>query len=65
MSASDWVHLQVDEIKKETEKAFLMVIDGEEVWIPKSQMADPDDYEEGECDCEVSITHFIAIEKGL
>ncbi len=60
-----WIHLDVELIKRETPKAFLMVIDGEEHWIPKSQVADVDDYEEGDRDCGVSVTEFIANEKGL
>lgn len=65
MPANNWVYIEVDEIKKETEAAFLFLIDDEEVWIPKSQMADPDNYEMGDCDCEVSVTEWIANQKGL
>jgi hypothetical protein len=60
-----WVHLDVDRIKHETDKAFLVVIDDEEHWLPKSQISDPDDYEAGDEDCTISVTEFIANEKGL
>lgn len=60
-----WVHLDVDLIKRETPKAFLVVIDGEEYWLPKSQVSDPDDYAEGDTDACISVTEFIANEKGL
>ncbi len=60
-----WVHLDVDRIKKATDKAFLVEIDGEEYWLPVSQVSDPDDYEEGDTDCTMSVTEWIAHEKGL
>ena len=65
MSASGYVHVQVDRIANETLKAFLCVIDGEEVWLPKSQVADAEDYERGDTEVELSITEYIAKEKGL
>lgn len=65
MSASNYVHVEVDEIVRETEKAFLVRIDDEEFWLPRSQVADDADYEEGDKDCTMSITEFIAKEKGL
>jgi hypothetical protein len=65
MSASGFVHLNVQKITGETEKAFFFRIDGKEVCIPKSQVADPDEYEVGDEDCEVSVTEWIAKEKGL
>jgi hypothetical protein len=65
MSASNWVHLDVDEIKRETDKAFLLVIDGDEHWIPKSQISEPDDYEVGDKNLTVSVTEWIAEQKEL
>lgn len=65
MGASGYVHLDVDEIKRETDKAFLVVIDGEEVWLPKSQVSNSDDYSEGDVDCCMSITEWLANEKGF
>lgn len=65
MSASNWVHLDVDRIAKETDKAFLCVIDGEEYWIPKSQVSDAEDYEAGDKDVCMSVTEWIANENGL
>ena len=60
-----WIHIEVERIKRETDKAFLVEIEGEEVWLPKSQIADWEDYEEGDTDCTMSISEFIADEKGL
>lgn len=65
MSFSRWIHIDVEAITKETDKAFLCVIDGDEYWLPKSQIADADDYEEGDENVSMSITEFIAGEKGL
>lgn len=66
MGASNWVHLEVDEIVKETEKAFLLRIDGEDdYWCPKSQICDPENYEEGMTDCTVSVTEWWANQEGL
>jgi len=61
-----WEYVDVELIKKETPAAFLMVIDGEEHWLPKSQMADPDDYDEGDVNLtDVAISAWIAGEKGI
>jgi len=63
---SDWIHLDVEEILNGTDKAFLVRLeDGEEVWLPVSQIADPDDYEVGDTDCTISISAWLAKEKGL
>lgn len=65
MSASGYVHIEVDEVVRETEKAFLVRIEDEEIWLPRSQVADDADYAEGDVDCTISVTEFIAKEKGL
>jgi hypothetical protein len=61
-----WVHLDVAEVSRETEKAFLLVLGGgEEVWVPKGQVADSDRYKAGDKACTVSVTEWIAKQKGL
>lgn len=65
MSASNYVHVEVDVVEKETENAFLFVIDGEEFWVPKSQVADADSYAEGDKNASVSITKWIAEKVGI
>lgn len=65
MSATQWVHLDVDRIVAETDKALLLLIDGEEFWIPLNQISDPDDYLLGIVDCTVTVTRWIAEKKGL
>jgi len=63
---SNWIHLDVVEIARETDKAFKLVLeDGEEVWIPKGQISDPEDYKEGDRNCSISITEWIAEQKGI
>ena len=32
----DEVSFDIDELKKETDKAYLVVIEGDEYWLPKS-----------------------------
>lgn len=65
MGASNYVYITVEEIKAETQKAFLCVIDGEEYWIPFSQIADAEDFSEGDTDVELAISEWIATEKGI
>ena len=67
MGASNYVHIEVTKILVETEKAFQLEIVGCEknVWMPKSQIADPDDYDEGDVDVMMSVTEWIAGEKGI
>lgn len=66
MSASGYVHLEVEQILKETDAAFYVLLeDGSRHWIPKSQIADPETYTEGDTSCTVSITEWIADQKGL
>lgn len=66
MSASRYIHLDVARIERETDKALLLILeDGEEVWMPKNQIADVEDYEDGDTNCTVSVTTWIAEQKGL
>ncbi len=65
MSSSSWTYVEVDLLKKKTAKAFLIVVDGEEIWIPKACVADPDDYEEGDRHLLMAVTESIAREKGI
>lgn len=62
----EWVHLGFELISQETDAAFLVVLeDGEEVWLPKSQISDPEDYAKGDKDGVISVTEWIAEQKGL
>ncbi len=65
MGASNWVYLDVTRVVHETNAAFLVEIDGERLWLPKSQVADADDYEVGDEDVEISVTEFIANKLGV
>lgn len=66
MSQSGFVHINVDRILHETDAAFRVRLEsGDEHWIPKSQMADADDYEAGDENCTISITEWIAEQKGI
>lgn len=69
-SDSGWVYLYVERILKETPNAFLIEFEDWEghFWIPKSHIADPEDYEEGKFkseQCQIAITQWIAEQKGI
>lgn len=60
------VHITVEEIRRETDKAFLVVYGGEEMWLPKTQVANDDEYYAGmKGQIGMSITEWIAKEKGI
>jgi hypothetical protein len=78
--ADRWVHLDVRRIIRETDAAFLVLIpsdeydgdpetalacDCDEVWLPKSQISEPDDYAAGDENLTISVTAWIAEQKGL
>lgn len=66
MSASGWVHVDVEKIIRETGAAFrARLSDGREVWLPFSQIADADAYAEGDENVTLSITEWIAEQKGI
>ena len=61
-----WVHLDVDLVVRETDKALLLRLEGgEEVWVPKSAVADAGDYAEGDADATVSVAAWWAEREGL
>lgn len=60
-----YVEIYVDEILRETESAYLCRIEGEDIWLPKSQIKDADNYCDGECEIDMEITRWIAEQKGL
>lgn len=53
------VEISFDELKYETDAAFLVVIDDEKVWLPKSQV------ELHETSGIVAMPEWLAIEKDL
>jgi len=59
-----YVEIEVDEIIKETELAVLCVIDGEEVWLPRSQIDGGDDLDEG-FSGTIQLADWLARERGL
>ena len=65
MTASGYVHLDFDRIEKETEKALLVEFGDRQVWIPLSQVADPDDYSEGDQNGTISVREWFAEKEGL
>lgn len=67
MGQSNYVHLEGCDILAVTEKAVLIKFDDEQYWIPVSQLAEREDHphDAGDKDVTVSITEWIANEKGI
>jgi hypothetical protein len=66
----DWETICIEEIKAETEKAFLVRIELEDdsyvdVWVPKSQIEDPEQFSAGETDIEMNVRRWVLSEKNL
>lgn len=59
------VRVYVDELKRQTEKAALCLIDGEEVWLPWSQIDEQSDIETDGDSGDAYIPLWLAEEKGL
>ena len=64
MSASNYVHLSDCEVLTVTNGAILIEYEGEEIWLPKSQVSESEQYETGDC-CTISISRWLAEERGL
>lgn len=60
-----YVELEDCDIIAETDLAFLIEYDGDEYWIPRSQIEDPESLEEGDGPVTVSVTEWIAEQKGI
>ncbi len=61
----DTVTIQVERVAAETDLALLLVIDAEEVWVPKSCISDPDEIAVGDEEIEVNVAEWIAQREGL
>jgi hypothetical protein len=48
-----------------TTAALLVEWEGERFWLPRSQVADPDTFEPGDEGVTVSVTEWIAKQKGI
>jgi hypothetical protein len=61
-----WDYVAVCDVQliEQTDRAGLFLIEGEEVWIPWSQIDENSMLDEGE-DGDIYIRRWIAIEKGL
>ncbi len=65
MGAGNWVHVDVNEILRATDAALLCQIGDVEVWLPRSQISEGEQYEAGDTDVTLSVSEWIAREKGL
>lgn len=49
---------------RESDKAVLLDIEGEEVWVPKS-LFDDDEWPEVDCEGDITLPEWFAIQEGL
>lgn len=59
-----FVEIEVTEVLRESEKAYLFDIDGDEMWFPKSHIR-TDTFGVGSKNVKVEVSKWIADEKGL
>ena len=59
------VTICVHQVVRETDKAFLFLLDSGETWVPKSVVEDADDIAEGDDDLEVEVAKWFAEKEGL
>jgi hypothetical protein len=61
------MHTEVEDVlvKSETEKALLCIIEGEQMWIPKSQITDDSEVWKQGDEGTLVITEWLAEQKGL
>lgn len=57
--------LSVSAVKHITEKAILVVHDGEPKWIPKSQVHEPDEIEKTDEQTEIHVSAWFIKKEGL
>ena len=58
-----WVEISGVEVMHETDKALLCEIQGEEVWIPKSQLGDESEVKQGGDSGTLVVTRWLAEQK--
>lgn len=59
--------VHVDEVIRESQSgaALLLRIGDDKVWIPRSQIREPEDADVGRCEFDIEVSEWIAKEKGL
>ena len=65
VSHSSWVHLEGCKVLRVTDKAMLVEYSDSEIWLPLSQVSESGQYEAGDEDVTISITEWLAKQKGL
>lgn len=59
MGASEWVHLDVQVIRQETQKGFQVILEsGKIYWLAKSAVANQERYQAGDRNCTVSVKEW-------
>lgn len=63
---SAWRHYEVVEVVAETDKAIRVHLeDGDEVWVPRSVMDDPDRLSKGDTDVTLTVKAWWAEKEGM
>ena len=62
--SDDEIEVEVDFIKHETDKAFLIEVDGEETWVPKPQILNAEDLEVGDESVTIVVPEWLADREG-
>ena len=65
MSASGWVHLEDCAVLQTTANAILIDYEGEEIWLPRSQVSEGEKYEMGDQGVTISASEWICRQKGI
>lgn len=65
MGQSQYVHLENCKVIKGTDAAIHIEWDGAKYWLPRSQIANGDKYDTGDRDVTISITEWVAEQKGI
>lgn len=65
MGASGYVHLEECNIVTGTDSAILVEYDGERHWFPRSHVADVESYKPGMKGVTLSVSDWIARQKGI
>ena len=65
--AQDYVSIEAERVVRESAsgKAVLFVIDGEDVWIPRSQIHEPEDIKMGSLNVLFEVAEWFAKQEGL
>ena len=65
MGKSSWVWLENCDVLRVTTQAIIIEYDGEQIWLPQSQVDEPERLDAGDCGVTIGITEWIANQKDI